>query len=149
MTHLIRRATGASALALAITMAPAAAADTGNHPKPERAAKPAKPPKPKNTMIVCNHSGYLIGVYAMGPGQVRRSDLAGSYDECVTWKHLRPGFHDTGFNWRVPSQQNVALELRVKYDGHTVYKRVFPGSGALLQLAGDKTMKVDFYIPRG
>lgn len=153
MTQLTRRASASAALALMIALAPATTAgagDTGGpHPKPGAAAKGAKPPKPKNTMVVCNHSGYLIGVYSMGPGDVRRSDLAGNFDECVTWRHLSPGFHDVGFNWRVPSKQKVVLEMRIKYDGYTVYKTLPPGSSTLLQLGRDKTAKIDYYIPRG
>ncbi len=153
MKQLTRRATALSAFALMLTLAPATGANAGDHPKPKSkpaaAAKGPKPPMPKNTMVVCNHSGYMIGVYAMGAGDVRRTDLAGNFDECVKWKRMSPGFKDVGFNWRVPSQQNVLLEMRVKYDGYTVYKTLPPGGSTLLQMGGDKTMKIDYYTPRG
>ncbi|MGQ0846781.1 MAG: hypothetical protein ACT4QF_21900 [Sporichthyaceae bacterium] len=152
MSQLTRRALASVAVALTCALAPTASAGAADvrtpHPKPAAAAKNAKPAKPNNTMVVCNHSGYLLGVYSMGPGDVRRADLSGSHDECVTWKRLASGFHDVGFNFRVPSQQNVILEMRIKYDGYTVYKRLGGGS-TLLQLGGDKTAKIDYFIPRG
>lgn len=147
---MLKSLRGATALTLALLAAAAAgqpvhAADkpTG---KPKPAVAAAKPPMGK--LVVCNHSGYMFGVFADGATTTRTDDLAGSYDECTDWKPVPPGSYDLGLNLRVPSQQNVLINLRVKRDGHTIYRRMGNGTTSI-KVSADRTTRVDVFIPRG
>ncbi|MGQ0463933.1 MAG: hypothetical protein ACT4QG_01310, partial [Sporichthyaceae bacterium] len=92
-------------------------------------AAAASADSPRGEIVICNHSGYMFDVYAEGPS-IRTDDLAGSFDECTDWNRVLPGTYDIGFSLRVPSQQNVLIQARLKRNGHVFYK-VFSGQGQI------------------
>lgn len=104
---------------------------------------------PRGEMVICNHSGYIFDLFADGPSS-RTDDLAGNYDECTDWARVLPGNYDIGYSLRIPSQQNVIIQARIKREGHVIYK-VFKNSTGILKtnVAPDKTTRVDLFIPRG
>ena len=87
--------------------------------------------KPRGKMVICNHSGYIFDLFADGPSN-RTDDLAGNYDECTDWARVLPGNYDIGYSLRIPSQQNVIIQARIKREGHVIYK-VFKNSTGIVK----------------
>ncbi len=105
--------------------------------------------KPRGEMVICNHSGYIFDLFADGPS-IRTDDLAGNFDECTDWARVLPGNYDIGYSLRIPSQQNVIIQARIKRAGHVIYK-VFKNSTGIVKtnVEVDRTTRVDLFIPRG
>lgn len=102
---------------------------------------------PRGEIVICNHTGYMFGVFADGPS-FRQDDLAGSFDECTDWSRVLPGSYDIGFNLRVPTTQQVILQVRVKRDNYVFYRR-FNNEGITRASVGkDSVTRVDLFIPR-
>lgn len=99
----------------------------------------------KGDLLVCNNSGYMFDVYADGP-EVRKADLG---DECSDWwKPVEKGTYDLGFALRIPSEDNLIIQVRVRRGQHTFYK-VFNSSGQVkARVAPGEMTKVDLFIPR-
>lgn len=107
----------------------------------------ADEPLPRGDIVICNHTGYMFGVFADGPS-FRQDDLAGSFDECTDWSRVLPGKYDIGFNLRVPSSQSVVIQVRVKRDAQ-VYYRIFNREGITNASVGkDSVTRADLFIPR-
>ena len=150
MRKISRGGAALFAVATAATvLAPASANAVSMGDKPEKHVKVVKSsPPPRGELVICNHSGYMFDVYADGPS-LRTDDLAGNFDECTDWARVLPGSYDIGFSLRIPSQQNVIIQARMKRDGHVFYK-VFNGEGVVNgKVAADRTTRVDLFIPRG
>lgn len=105
--------------------------------------------KPRGELVICNHSGYIFDLFADGPS-TRTDDLAGNFDECTDWYRVLPGNYEIGYSLRIPSQQNVIIQARIKREGHVIYK-IFKNSSGILKtnVAPDETTRVDLFIPRG
>lgn len=160
----MRRTGGAAAVVTAAVLAlvPAAAAsaapagDPARSPAPKvttRAeaaaakAKAKKRAKKLGVLVICNHTGYVFGVYADGPS-IREDDLAGSFDECTDWKPVKVGDYTIGFTMRTPSQQPAMIQARINRDDVTYYKTFNSQSTLDTNVAGEQVTRIDLFIPQ-
>jgi hypothetical protein len=140
----------AAVLALALaptTAATAASAGVSAHAPGPKAHAKKKPPR-LGMLVVCNHTGYVFGVYADGPS-IREDDIAGSFDECTDWKPVKAGDYDIGFTMRTPSQQPATIQARIERHGVTYYQ-TFNSQGTLdVNVGAKQVTKIDLFIPQG
>jgi hypothetical protein len=160
----MRRSGGAAAVVTAavLALAPATAAtaapagDPAHAPGPtvtaehkaKAKAKAKKKAKSLGVLVVCNHTGYVFGVYADGPS-VREDDLAGSFDECSDWKPVKIGDYEIGLTMRTPSQAPVMVQARVKRKGVTYYTTFNSQQPLDTTVASEQATRIDLFIPQG
>jgi hypothetical protein len=143
---VITAAVLALAPATAATAAPAGDAAHVPHPASEPEHKPKKKAKRLGMLVICNHTGYVFGVYADGPS-IREDDLAGSFDECTDWKPVKAGDYTIGFTMRTPSQPPATIQARINRKGVT-YFTTFNSQGTLdTNVAADEATRIDLFVP--
>jgi hypothetical protein len=159
----MRRTGGAAAVVTAVVLAlvPAVAASAAP------AGDPARPPVPKLTkaqaaaqkakakkkarklgvLQICNHTGYVFGVYADGPS-IREDDLAGSFDECTDWKPVKIGDYSIGFTMRTPGQAPAMIEARIERRGVTFYKQFNSQESLDTNVGPEQVTRIDLFVPQ-
>jgi len=150
----MRRSGGAVAVitAAVLALSPAAGAlaapagDAAHVPHPATVAKKKAKAKKLGLLVVCNHTGYVFGVYADGPS-IRQDDIAGSFDECTDWKPVKVGDYSIGFTMRTPGQQPPMVQARVNRDDVTYYKTFNSQESLDVNVGAKKVTRIDLFIP--
>lgn len=94
-------------------------------------------------LLVCNHTGYLYGVFADGPS-IRTDDLAGDFDECTQWWPVRVGRYEIGYGKAVKFNKKT---VRVKRTDSVSYTTFGDSRTFHVNVQRNKTTRVDLGIP--
>lgn len=86
-----------------------------------------------------------MGFYADGP-DVFSTDLAGSFDECETWRPAAVGNYQMGISFRTPPPPGTIAEIRIKNSGNTIYQRFTDEGTFAINVLRGKTTRVNTFI---